>query len=76
MSLGRRGVVYSVWLGNVPLYLPKLHLSTVNKCALVVDCTAMTRATLVRMVFAAAHESSADGAFTAVAWSRVIGHDN
>ena len=36
----------------------------------------MTRATLVRMNIAAAHESSADGAFAPVAWSRVIGHDN
>ena len=36
----------------------------------------MTRVTLVQMIIAAAHESSADGAFIAVAWSQVISHDN
>ena len=44
--------------------------------ALVVDRTAVTRATLVRVVIAAAHETSADGALSPVAWARVVSHYN
>ena len=73
-SLRRRGVFYSVGLGNYssPYYICPLQISV----EVVVDCTAVTRAALVRMIIVAAHESSADGAFAPVAWTRVVRNDN